>query len=409
MKWNSWELTQKRFWNRLTPEFRLMLSSLSGNLVADQLTNPAFNWDLFLRLTVRHGVFPLVSEKLGNLPEALVPESIRRELHNRCRHNVIHSMLLAGETGRIVRILEQNKVNPIVLKGTPLARRLYGEIGYRPSGDIDLLVHPEALEKTEKLLLQNGYHPTQSWTVMTPWRSRFRLNRSHHSGFEHNESRIKLELHWRPGHPGLELPLAETAQRQRIELGSFSLPVLADEPWVMFLVLHGADHGWLCLRWLYDIVKLMQPDSGIDWGRVALLAERLGQDYLLHQALLLANLFFGAAIPDNFVPGIMNDRKARRLARLALEFFQSRADGELLPAKNRYACCSWYLEKYYGLSLREGRGRKGKYILNHFAPTDSDLKLLALPDRLWFFYYFLRPVTWLWGRIGRIKHRIRKH
>ena len=71
----------------------------------------------------------------------------------------------------------------------------------------------------------------------------------------HPTKQIKLEIHWRlnPG-PGKEPGFEELWKRKRKStLTSNSVYMLGEEDLFLFLVSHGARHGWSRLRWLVDI------------------------------------------------------------------------------------------------------------------------------------------------------------
>ncbi len=54
----------------------------------------------------------------------------------------------------------KENVKVIVLKGTSLATNLYPDIGLRPMGDIDLLVHKSQFRSAIQLVQSIGYRDT---------------------------------------------------------------------------------------------------------------------------------------------------------------------------------------------------------------------------------------------------------
>lgn len=92
--------------------------------------------------------------------------------------------------------------------------------------------------------------------------------------------KIKLEIHWRlnPG-PGLEPTFNELWARRRISsITSFPVHYLGREDLFLFLVSHGARHGWSRLRWLIDIDKLVK--QRIDWIKLARLLTKYQFNYV---------------------------------------------------------------------------------------------------------------------------------
>ncbi|WP_169717592.1 nucleotidyltransferase family protein [Sporomusa silvacetica] len=385
--------------DKFTPEFQLMLALLSVDTTAikmariNKLISEHIDWDFFLQLVNRHGVYPQIYELLNSLPGEIVPEAVMLTLQKQCHNNAARAMKNAGELVRIVRIMEENGIKVIALKGQTLAQRLYGNIALRTAGDIDLLVAAEELAKAEEILVSCGYHEEYAEQRMTARRRNIHFETMHHSNFLHDERQIHVELHWRLCYSGLELPLSEAAKLQEVKLTGCAVATLADEPGLLFLALHGSMHSWLRLRWLYDIVMFMKPNSGIDWERVAVLAEQLGIGTIFRHTLLLANCLFFVPLPANLSATIKNDRNAWKIANRALLFFMASERKFAKPTYWRKISCS-LKNKYYNLSFRTG-WNKVEYLFMHLRPINSDLQLVFFSDRWYFLYYLLRPFTWL--------------
>ncbi|HMC83420.1 MAG TPA: nucleotidyltransferase family protein, partial [Candidatus Polarisedimenticolia bacterium] len=58
-----------------------------------------------------------------------------------------------------LRVLQGSGVSPVVLKGLPLAERLWPRAWMRPPGDLDLLVEEPALGTALAVLVRAGYRP----------------------------------------------------------------------------------------------------------------------------------------------------------------------------------------------------------------------------------------------------------
>ncbi|TWH48808.1 putative nucleotidyltransferase-like protein [Sporomusa sp. KB1] len=376
-----------------------MLALLSADTIAikmariNKLISEHIDWDSFWRLINRHGVYPQIYELLNSLPGGLVPEAVMLTLQKQCHNNAAQAMKNAGELVRLVRIMEENGIKVIALKGQTLAQRLYGNIALRTTGDIDILVAAENLAKAEDILVSCGYHEEYVEQRLTARRQDINFRNAHHSNFLHDERKIHVELHWQLCYSGLELPLSEAAKLQEVNLAGCSVATLADEPLLLFLALHGSMHSWVQLRWLYDIVMFMKPNSGIDWERVAVLAEQLGISTIFRHTLLLANCLLTVPLPANLSAAIKNDGKAWKLAELSLLLFLARERKFAQPTRwNKVSC--WLKDKYYNLRLRTGWNR-AEYLFMHFRPSYSDLQLVFFSDRWYFLYYLLRPFTWL--------------
>ena len=391
--------------DKISPELWLMLACAGGdNLKVQNLMQQPVNWGLFLQLAVHHRVYPLAYKTLSQLSNSVVPEHVLSFLRKKYQENTIYSLSLTGETVRMVRALEGHGIRCIVLKGAPLAWRLYGDIAIRPSRDIDILVPFEQLEKAMDILESEGYHEINVLTTrqFEIYFKNIKKNH-HHLDYQHSKKNIFLELHWKPSRGFHLFPEPTDNILKRTMVMGNSLPVLSDEEWLLYLMVHGARHGWFRLRWLADIAKFTQIE-GIDWKKISLLAQEFGVVSILQQSLILANRLFSVPIPLGLVFSVSNDRSAWRLACVGMNLCLTTADCEIMGNSEQ----SNYFRKIYNAQLWPGWKNRLNTVLKPFKPTISDIKLISLPDRLYAAYYFIRPIYWLWRRLRRL-NLIRPH
>lgn len=212
------------------------------------------DWEVFLEQAVHHRVYPVIYQKLKQVDKELIPSHIVQTLTRKYKRNTFQMLYLSAEMERINKLCNENEIRTIFLKGPVLSQDLYGDLSLRTSCDLDVLIPIQNLEKAEKLLLEQGYvKDDYIQTILSDWKWRH-----HHITFFHPTRRIKLEIHWRlnPG-PGKEPGFEELWKRKRKSaLTSNSVYMLGKEDLFLFLVSHGARHGWSRLRWLVDIKKL---------------------------------------------------------------------------------------------------------------------------------------------------------
>src|SRR5262245_26443865 len=105
---------------------------------AAALPNPqGIDWPTLLNLADAHTVTPMLYKTLQDLP---LPEDVARELRSTYEMSVASSLAQSAELARLTKLLDQHHIRVIALKGPLLSRYLYGNLGSRSSGDIDLLV-----------------------------------------------------------------------------------------------------------------------------------------------------------------------------------------------------------------------------------------------------------------------------
>lgn len=390
----------------LSHELRLMLASADGDLTkTNNLLQQSINWDEFLLLTDHHRVYPLVYETLSRLDKPNVPDHILDVLRQKCRYNAIRAVNLTIEVVRIVSCFEKKCISAVVLKGAPLCWRLYENITTRPYHDIDILVARDKLEQATEILESEGYVRIYSVSVLSLRQLQIYLkghSNDSHFMYWHSKKRIILEIHWKLSKFRNVLPFTAEGNIKKIMVEGNPLPVFSDQEYLFYLIFHGAGHGWFCLRWLIDIKKLIQQEKP-DWIYLENMAKKFGMQSFLHQALILLKHILGVAIPPALEPVVARDKMARRLAGLSMKTLLLAIGEQASGAKRLYL---FFLhkayDKAYGLYMSKGLKNKFHYILKSLGPTVEEIKLIALPDRLYSLYYIIRPYNFFAQRLRRL-------
>lgn len=400
-------MDQDNITGKINHELWLILAAANDDTAKTQkLLKQPVNWDLLLKLSVHHRVYPLVYKTLSQLNNPAVPEHILDFLRQKYQENAMQALSMTGETVRMVKCFESHGIHAVVLKGAPLACRLYGDIAIRPSRDIDILVPPDELEKTLEILENEGYCETQPEYPEYNFTSRQlqifskAFSHSFHVSYRHSTKNVYIEIHWKLGNSIHELPFPNESNIKRIGVAGSPQPVLSDEEWLLYLMLHGAGHGWFRLRWLVDIAKFIQQ-GGTDWEKTASLAKSFGIQSFFHQSLILANQLLAVPVPPNHLSVVAHDRWAWRLAYMAMNLCLSAADYEIRRSDGQYTK-NW--RRIYGFHVRTGWKKRFNYLLKDlFSPTVYDVKLVSLPDRLYALYYAIRPFTFLGRRLRKFR------
>lgn len=362
---------------------------------ADELLTGSVNWDLFLDLAIHHQVYPLVYRFLNALAHPAVPETVLSALRQKSRTNIWKTFQMTDELIRILAALERNGVQAVVLKGIPLAVKLYGDATLRPARDLDIFVESHDMEKAMQVITGHGYFMSEPNIEMTPALLQRWLKPNHHIGYWHPDKEICLELHWRMGLNGLEIPPAEIDKSlDKTMIAGRPVRVPGPEIMLLYLIMHGASHAWFRLRWLSDI-KMLLGQGGFCWDKLYDLAGRTGTVLLVHQAVLLASQILEAPVPKHVIDRAWQDNKAKRLVFAALPFIQA---VNYEPESVKISDGLYFQAKSYELSLKASwRGKLG-IIHRHFLPGGQDYCLLNLPAYLHPLYYLVRPLAWFCRR-----------
>jgi hypothetical protein len=345
------------------------------------------DWKYFLELMGYHRVDPLVYFNIKKWSiSKYVPSEVLDALYLGCNRNTFQMLHLSAEMERVCRVLSENQIRTLMLKGPVLAKYLYGDISLRTSKDLDILVPVDEVEMVEILLLNLGYVIIDDKPhILNEWKWR-----DHHSSYFHPQKNIQVEIHWRL-HPdyGLEPSFDEMWRRRNVsELTDFPIHFLGNEDLFFYLITHGFRHGWFRLRWLFDIDKLMRMN--LDWNHISQQLKEYESFPIGGQAVILASQLFRTPIQQELEPWTI-DKQAIRMARDVTVLFIGRK-----PVNNS-------LDKYYRRTLfsMKSTSQKWRYIINRLRPSSLDAAALPLPESLHFLYFPLRPILWLWRRMQR--------
>ncbi len=226
------------------------------------------DWDDLYRRAVAARLGPLLYASLRGV--ASVPPSTLQALRSLYQSNSVRNLVQLHELGIALSHLSGGGVPVIVLKGAALAETVYRNIGARPFGDIDLLVHPDHLSALCRLLAEPGYRPVRAethagahaeyeneLTLRKPGRVEMLLD-IHWSLFDSPYYQDKISMDW----------FWQTAAPAR--LGSVDIAVLGTEAEILHLCGHlWLHHGGSDLFWSHDIAEVIAAREGnLDWDEL---------------------------------------------------------------------------------------------------------------------------------------------
>jgi hypothetical protein len=192
--------------------------------------------------------------------------------------------------------LREKYIPFVCLKGPLLSQRIYEDPTVRISHDIDLLIDMENLEHAMEVLKEQGYQLTAGlvWPKET-FRRELLAGITHHISLWSSSLRHCVELHWTLTYT---LPLTQQKIKEitrqnlsTIELAGRPFTVLNPELELLYLIIHGARHGWNRLKWLTDIHAYPVHTVGVE--RFCQMTEQLRAERLVSQTNFLLDEYFG--------------------------------------------------------------------------------------------------------------------
>ncbi len=365
-------------------ELTLILNVLrDGCLAQEALLDPSINWPLFYKLTCRHRVWHQVNQAVK--PHApVVP--IAATLAHRCEKDTPRILITASETTRIARELTQQAIEHCFVKGTLLNVQVYGGLNTRPCKDIDIWVNPTTYTHAVTALESLGYEKQWPKYALTGFKAAWYMRHKHDMAFYHPQHKVQVELHFRLSYPGLPFFPLQDIPLQHITL--FNTPVLAPENnvHVLYLMIHGATHGFIRLRWLHDIALFIHTQQ-CDLNHVYDLAKKIKCEHVVEQVLLLIHAFFNIEQPT-MARLIKNpSKRSIRLARMATAFITG--DYEMSDGLKNIRLFFKYRVYLATLAVK---GQTLRTIWGDLFKIDVLFNALTLPTALSFLYYLIYPV-----------------
>ena len=350
------------------------------------------NWAVFLEYSLHHRLFPRIYSNIRKLDDQRVPSFVKQQLDNHYKSNTFRMLQLSAEMEYTSRMLSEIGIDALFLKGPVVAHDLYGDLSLRTSSDLDFLVPIEQLEQAEEWLVKQGYvKDDYIETVLNDWRWRH-----HHVTYFHPQKQVKLEIHWRlhPG-PGKEPSFEELWERKRISsLTSYPVHFLGREDLFIFLVAHGARHGWSRLRWLDDIQQLMKQP--VDWKLTYQLSKSSHNLEIMGQAIVLASQLLESTV-TNEMKTFLRGARAHNLAQEAIFYLEKMVNLHTDPVPEEIT--DYHTRHLFSLMSAY---QKFFFLLSLMYPYPIDVETLPLPKKLHFLYFPLRPLLLVWRKTRKL-------
>ena len=365
------------------------LSALNRNVPAQLSTE--WSWPVFLRDVERHRLAAFLHANRPNSGAAPWPIEVGERLEQSAQLTLRRGIAQTAESFRLVQLLERNGIETLLVKGPVLAQQLYGGIGKRHAGDIDLLIAPEDVERADGLLRGAGLRRTRPDFELTPKQTRAYRQLKPEYEYVSGAPPQRVELLWRAD----AVPdfAALRARAVTVRLGSQEVRTLPPELNALYLFQHGARHGWFRLFWLVDVARVLHAREPIDWASVLVDARKADAERALRQGSALAAELLGTPLPAPLQPPA---HASRELAALVGHAKREIAN----PTPERVPTAVWVRRTAYRTRLQRTLREKYRVLAPHlFSP--QTWRSLRLPDRWFFVYWLATPFLWL-GRRWRL-------
>ena len=352
------------------------------------------DWDRFLRVVRRHRVEGLVHEGL-TAAAAPLPAPAREALAVRAAGLARRNLVMARETGRLQRSLDEAGVPNLVLKGATLSALAYQNRPVKTAWDIDFLTDPASVPIALAVLQRAGYGLHAPAPALTASQLGAYIAVGRELVLLRAEGRIFVEVKWSlDQNPGLLPALSARSAAQTVTLADGSVArTLGKDSLFAYLCVHGVRRGFARLKWLADLAALLALETGAEIERLYRASQRLGAHRCPAAALLLCADVLGLPLEPALREELAADRAARRLAAASLQTLAG-GDGEAELSARPLATTRLLLAHL--LMGRDAATWRAEARLKWISARDR--MDMPLPPWAGFVYPLVRAPRFLWRR-----------
>ena len=116
-----------------------------------------FLGDKVLSLAANNGIAPLLCQHLETGQVTGLSDLTARQLTDYSRTSATQDLLLNNDTKNLLKLLADNRIPALLLKGTPISLLVYEKPYLRERCDTDMYIPQDTVEDTTRLLEDNGY------------------------------------------------------------------------------------------------------------------------------------------------------------------------------------------------------------------------------------------------------------
>lgn len=272
--------------SRLNPSTRAL--GEASALINDRQHPP--DYERMTLLASSNGVSPLLYNNIRH--ENPFPDAVRERLRHIYLRNIKSNILKNRELVEVLKILRDHGVKAMPIKGAFASDVTFKNIGIYPAADIDILIHPSDMDRSEKAMGGAGYRNTAKNR-----RKDFLLSHYH---LVFQKGAHPVELHWnlvkRYFHidPGFWWDDAGRTTYEGVEIYT-----LSPEKYIMYTVFRLFSHRFKPLKFfiLIDAVMNAHKDK-IDYSRLLILSREYGMEKLVTFTLKFLNDVLGVSVPE---------------------------------------------------------------------------------------------------------------
>ncbi len=347
-------------------------------------------WDAVAGLASEHRVLPLLVQALKRLGAIDTSDPSVSVLVDSATRNAVRNSFLWDALYELLGGLNSEGVETLVFKGPLLARDVYGDLGLRRFMDLDILVRPERVASSARILRELGYRP---WFELNPRQEEALMHFRGVHTYTRSDGTVQVDLHSRLDvSPFAMVPTRDLWERSRtVFVEDRGCRSFSPEDELLYLCGHGCHHQWRRLAHVVDVgAVLARHGAQIDWDAVLGRARRARRVRSLGVALSLARNVLGVrSTPQD---GSAFSVEGETVAALARGFEQLLLSGAQEADRERARLTQATLERQVDRFRR-------RVVLPALTPTGLECRMFTVPEPLFCLYRVVRVVRLMAKRI----------
>jgi len=343
------------------------------------------DWGNLLEMAEDHGITPLLYEYIRNNREINTPDTFLNTLANRHEANKLRNRVLSQELFDILELFSTHNIIALAYKGPSLTLSVYGDLGLRHFGDLDILINTKDIDAASNLLTSREYN--RKIPPLSPVKEKHFIRADHEHEFISLDQLVHIDLHWALSSKHFPFQLkTETlfSQSRKLDLPAGAINTISDQDMILLLCMHSNKDLWRKLIWVCDIDRLIRKNNNLNWDALMQQAMSSHCERMVYIALLISHELLMTPIPEQ----ILQAAKNHDLVEQGYIIIQSSLENKD-PEKQYLQCLAI---KPFTFFLCDSYADKIRYIKGALiTPTESDMMRYNLPSALHFVYYFLAP------------------
>ncbi len=310
----------------------LLKKTPDSTVVESLLKQPDLSYKYFFEMLQRHMVESEVLYKLMKYPLADDFKKKASVIFKKSSFAMIsNNMLIKSEMLHIIKILNENGIETILMKGLSLDFS-----GFRVCRDLDILIGQDDLIKSIDLLKPIGYinignelNYKLNKIERVDIRQQFLWNNQYQ--LFNSSKNLLLEIHTnlferkKVYYDNLEVMLdrVDDLWKRRVYDESLGVHIFSNEDLLILMCMHVAikrnfSGNSFVLRNLLDVERLISNNP--DWGLFLAIAEKMNISHYIYFALLLSKEIFFSDIPESVFDTLKQSCSSREFFLIRLHF-----------------------------------------------------------------------------------------